>query len=132
MKRFFVFILGLSLIAPSAIATASESEESKAKAKFREGLKHAKAARYEEAIAAFKASLSHYPSQSTFYNLANAFKEQNRYAEAIETFNELKAEYGSQIDKEIKKAMESLLAELEELVATLRIQVDQEGAVVSR
>lgn len=127
MHRMITFLLLTMAISSVTTAGAPNDEADKAVAeeKFRTGLTHAKAGRYEQAQVYFEESIALYPSQSAMFNLANTLKMRNQFVEALEIFKKLKTQYAGRINKEIKAATDNHIDELEKMVSTLQIQADQ-------
>jgi hypothetical protein len=88
---------------------------------------------FEGALAEFRQAYAAKPSAGIKRNVALCLKGLHRYPEAMDAFDEVLAEGGETLKPEVKDAVNKTLAELDALVATLRITVElHSNSVLSR
>lgn len=121
------FLACLWLAPASAWADAKQDAEKQ----FRAGVSLQKVEDFEAAISAFDSSLRLYPTKGAWFNLANCLRATHRYPEALTALERLQQDFGSELVDPMRSTVEMQVAELENLTATLAIQVDQPGADIA-
>ena len=116
-----VFLAGL-------VAFAGDKVE--AKKHFEAGLSLQKTDDFKGAVFEFETSVKLYPTKGGLYNLANCYRALHRYGEALSTFAKLQSQYGAKFSAEMKSDVKSQLAEIENVVARLKVTVSPGGASV--
>jgi len=128
-------IVGLWLLAASLFASfeafAEDDAKAEAKGHFEAGLALFKAEKYDAAALELEASVRLYPTKSGLFNLANIYKIQSRYDEAVATIDRLVKEHGGGLDAEMERAVGAMRDEIEKLAARLEISVNPLGAIVA-
>ncbi len=119
-------LAGLSFIAAPAWA----DDRADAEDQFRAGVALQKIEDFEAAIAAYEASLRLFPTRGALFNLANCLKAERRYAEALQAFNTLRRNHGSELDGTMRRAVDEQVAELSRLTGSLTLEVQPAGAEV--
>jgi len=114
------------LVAPTA--WASETEE--AERHFRAGVSLQKVEDFDSAILQFQTSIRLHPTKSALFNLANCLRAVHRYPEAQAALRRLVADYGPELEPDMSLAARSQLEELDNLTATLMVEVDRPGAEI--
>jgi len=122
-----VLSLALTLLAPVALAGSPKNE---AKAHFKAGISLLKAEKYEAAAAELEESLNLYPTKSALFNLANVYKVLSRYDDSLALLDRLERDHASNLDQEMKDALETMRTEMEGLAALLDVRVDPPGAKI--
>jgi len=115
----------------TAGARADEAaDKAEAERLFKAGVSLQKAEDFNAAIAAFESSLRLHPTKSALFNLANCLQAIHRYPEALSTLESLEREYGGELVEPMKGRVAIQRAELENLTASLTIEVEPAGAEV--
>lgn len=97
---------------------------------FKAGISLQKAADFDAAIAAFESSLRLHPTKSALFNLANCLQAVHRYPDALATLERLENEYGAELEEPMRGRVAIQRAELENLTASLTLNVEPQGAEV--
>jgi hypothetical protein len=116
------------------VLTATEAgadDRQEAEKQFRAGVSLQKVEDFESAIAAFESSLRLYRTKAAMFNLANCQRATHRYPEALATFEQLRAEFGTQLAEPMLGQVTVQIAELKNLTATLEVEVSESGAVIT-
>lgn len=115
------------------LAPASAWADSKqdAEKQFRAGVSLQKVEDFEAAIAAFESSLRLYPTKGAWFNLANCLRATHRYPEALTALDRLQQDFGSELVDPMRSTVEMQVAELENLTATLALEVEPPGADIA-
>jgi hypothetical protein len=106
--------------APGAEAQPGAPETGLARRLYRDGLEAARDGRFRDAQQAFARSLELAPRASTMLNLAGVERELDLYVEALEHYRFFLRERDEMVESH-REAVETEIAELELLVANLRI-----------
>jgi len=105
-------------------------EKQQAKQKLKEGVAQVKRGNHLAALTAFEASYSLDPKPQVLIKIGMAEKALSRYVEAIQTFERFLNTAGPEIKEAQKKTAEDALAELAQLVGSLRVEGAPFGAQV--
>jgi tetratricopeptide (TPR) repeat protein len=112
-------------------ARADEAtDKAEAERLFKAGVSLQKAEDFGAAISAFESSLRIHPTKSALFNLANCLQAMHRYPEALSTVEKLERDYGAELVEPMKGRVAIQRAELENLTASLKVEVAPEGAEV--
>lgn len=106
----------------------SADHKREAEKHFRAGVSLQKAEDYQSAITAFESSLRLYPTKGALFNLANCLRATHRYPEALDRLQRLESEFV--LEEPMLSTVNMQVAELENLTATLLVEVHQPGAEV--
>jgi hypothetical protein len=112
------------------VTSARANDRAEAEKQFRAGVSLQKVEDFEAALAAFEASLGLFPTKSALFNLANCLRATHRYPEALARFEQLESEYGPELTSAMRGQVDVQIAELENLTATVTVEVDRDGAEV--
>ncbi|MCU0662885.1 MAG: PEGA domain-containing protein [Myxococcota bacterium] len=122
--------LCLFLCGGLAAATAAAGDKAVAEKHFKAGVSLLKTEDYEAAALSFEASIEELPTKMGLFNLANCYKALRRYGDSLSTLERLRTSFGAQFDAELETAVSGLENEIRNLVGTLEIAVDPQGAEV--
>jgi hypothetical protein len=128
------WMIWLALLAgsvrPLHAQSGDEDARRAAKEHFTKGLDHARAGRWDAALAEFLASRDLFPTQVALKNAAIALGELGRYAEALAVQRELLERFGASMSPEEKKAIEDARAAFAGRVGRVVITANPAGATV--
>lgn len=128
MIRLRSLLVAATLAALTLPPSLAHADEEAARAHFRKGVALYDKKQYAEALEAFKAAYAEKPSAGIKQNIALSLKGLGRSVEAATAFDEALDEGEGTLKPETRAAMQRELADLEKVVATVRLKVvDAEG-----
>lgn len=122
-RRPRIAALLAAVLVTSAAARPALADEEAARQHFRRGVELYDKRRYSEAERAFRDAYREKPSAGIKQNIALSLKAQGKIVEAATAFDEALAEGEGTLKPETRAAIERELAELEKVVATLRLEI---------
>lgn len=114
-----------------ASAEAEAARTLRARRHFNTGIKLYKDADYRGALAEFEAAYREKPAPGSLQNVALSLKGLFRYAEAADALRLLIAQHSQDLTADERRAVQSALVELADLVGTLIVAVEPKNAVVT-
>ncbi|MCK9463084.1 MAG: PEGA domain-containing protein [Proteobacteria bacterium] len=118
--------LALSIVAATASAGSAKAE---AEQHFKAGNALVENEDYAAAIAEFELSVRLYPTKMGLFNLANAYKAQNRYGDALEALSRLERDFAGKLGG-LAVEVQTLKSTIEGMVGRLDVKVDRDGATI--
>lgn len=129
---FTIFFLFLLLIPSRTYCQKVGNSEKKQLAKkyFREGVSYYESGKHAQALESFQKSYEIKPHWAIRFNLGLCYKELGMYVKAREEFNKFVEEGGSKINPSTKKQVEQAIAELNNIIAVVTIEVNVKKAEI--
>jgi tetratricopeptide (TPR) repeat protein len=106
----------LFLVLISGNARANDAPRTVARKHFNAAVTLIKQEKLDAAVSELLTSISLYPTKAGRYNLANCYRALGQYAEALDQFEKLQAEYGDKLEDETRRDIETQIAELKQLI----------------
>jgi hypothetical protein len=119
--------------APADAAAAmpvDEKRRTEAKERFLRGLDLASQDSWDAALVEFMASRELFPTRAALSNIPLSLRHLNRYAEAIDAYNELVQKFGTALSPEERKKVDEALGELRSFVGEIDVESEPRGAGV--
>lgn len=126
--RWTSVAIGLALSLAAATASAG-SAKSEAEQHFKAGNALVENEDYAAAIAEFELSVRLYPTKMGLFNLANAYKAQNRYGDALEALSRIERDFAGKLGG-LAVEVQTLKSTIEGMVGRLDVKVDRDGATI--
>jgi tetratricopeptide (TPR) repeat protein len=125
----------VSWLVTASLGSAQESDPEsvtvQAREHFGRGVEHYSEGNYAAALAEFQRSYELSPTYKLLYNLAQVQMELHNYSAAFGLFTDYLKSGGTAITPERASAVQQDLARLEQSIAEVSIDVDQEGAQIT-
>jgi hypothetical protein len=123
--------IALAVAATAATSAAEAGAKEEAQKHFKTGTELMKIEDFKGAVAEFAESVKLFPTKNGLFNYGNCLRALHRYGEALDAFDRLEQEFGDEIDKEMRKALDRQREEIRAVVAELVLRVNQTGASVT-
>lgn len=130
VRRVLTFMLAVAILLGGPNALAGEKAEAKAHFERALTLISGEPKDYAGALVEFQSSVRLYPTKSGLYNLGQCYRRLSRYAEALGTFAELEAQFGSALDADFRADIAKEIRTIRKLTAELTLSVSQPGATI--
>jgi tetratricopeptide (TPR) repeat protein len=131
MKMRLVSIATAVVIATMwGIGVVLADEKTDAKEHFEAGFELWEKKDYAAAAAEFELSAKLYENKNNLYNLASCYMSLARSIDALTVFEKVLSQYGADLDEEMKRDIEARLEEINAMVAKVKLDVNNDGAVV--
>lgn len=111
-------------------APVDEKRRTEAKERFLRGLDLASQDSWDAALVEFMASRELFPTRAALSNIPLSLRHLNRYAEAIDAYNELLQKFGYALSPDERKKVDEALGELRSFVGEIDVESEPRGAGV--
>ncbi len=128
IRNIAIIAVSMSLLLASGAGHANDKKN--AKKHFKVGVSLLKVEDFKSAAAEFEASVKLYPTMTGLFNLANCYRALHDYQKTLATLERLKADYGDDLDGDMKSTVDEMESEILEMMGQLKISVTQKGATV--
>lgn len=116
----------------SAVHSGQISDENRREAaeRFKRGVQLQSDGNLDAAVIEFERAYELAPAYQVLFNIAVVYRDKNDRASALRAFERYLSEGGSKIDAKKRKDVEIEISKLKDVVATLRVKVNIQGATI--
>jgi hypothetical protein len=112
------------------IDTARADDKGEAKKHFEAGFTLMEQRNFKAASMEFELSVKLYANENNLYNLANSYRGERRFEEALATFNRILVEFKDKLDDELRTDVLNQISMIKKYVSRLDVQTIPSGAVI--